>query len=297
MDKTFHPAIEAIKTGNTDRLKALVQQDPSLATSRSSTSHPTLLQCLALDATQVPNKVEMARVFVDAGAEVDGPLSACASIDNVEVAAALLDWGASINGNGGWSPLEEALYWRNQGVIDLLVDRGASVHNLRIAAGLGRTDLIESFFDKDALKPEAGTIDWPFGDPLTSNLATPAKEHLKKNVEGWSLRPIDIINNALIYACINNHLEAVKLLLKKGAEVNAIPPGFDYAGTALHNAAVQGNKGIVEFLIQQGADATVLDTKVKSTAAGWADHGGHIQLRDLLELTAKNQAEKRTQDH
>ena len=28
--------------------------------------------------------------------------------------------------------------------IDLLVQRGASVHNLRIAAGLGRTDVMES---------------------------------------------------------------------------------------------------------------------------------------------------------
>jgi len=51
-------------------------------------------------------------------------------------AALLLDRGAAINGTGNWSPLEEALYWGNQGVIDLLLDRGASVHNLRIASGL-----------------------------------------------------------------------------------------------------------------------------------------------------------------
>ena len=50
MDKKFHPAIAAIKAGDVEKLKALVAEDPSLATSRSTRSHPTLLQCLVLDA-------------------------------------------------------------------------------------------------------------------------------------------------------------------------------------------------------------------------------------------------------
>ncbi|MDQ3174889.1 MAG: ankyrin repeat domain-containing protein [Acidobacteriota bacterium] len=145
MDRKFHPAIAAIMSGDLDELKSLVSQGPSLATTRSSKSHPTLLQCLALDAVDVPNKVELAKVLIDAGAEINGPLCAAGSIGNVEVAAALLDAGALINGTGGWSPLEEALYWGNDGVIDLLLERGASVHNLRIASGLGRVDLIEGY--------------------------------------------------------------------------------------------------------------------------------------------------------
>lgn len=118
----------------------------------------------------------MAKVLIDAGAEINGQLCACASGDNVEVAAALLGAGALLNGSGGWSPLEEALYWNNQGMIDLLLERGASVHNLRIASGLGRIDLIVGFFNSDgSLKREAGKIDWPFGDPLTSNLPNPMR--------------------------------------------------------------------------------------------------------------------------
>jgi hypothetical protein len=74
----------------------------------------------------------------------------------------LLDRGAAINGLGGWSPLEEALYWNSRGVIDVLVQRGASLHNLRIAGGLGRTDVMATFFAADgSLRPEAGTINWP----------------------------------------------------------------------------------------------------------------------------------------
>lgn len=39
---------------------------------------------------------------------------------------------------------------------------------------------------------------------------------------------------------------------------------------------------MVEFLLARGADRNLKDTKVNSTASGWADHGGHSELRDFL---------------
>jgi len=290
MDAKFHPAILAIKSGDLDGLRALLDQDRSLATARSLRSHPTLLQCLALDAVDVPNKIKMAQLLIDAGAEINGPLGAAACIDNVEIAALLLDCGAAINGTGGWSPLEEALYWKNQRVIDLLLERGASVHNLRMAAGLGRTDLIESLFESDgSLKPAAGKIDWPFGELQKSNLNCQIKDELQAKRAQWSDDPHDIINNAFVYACMHNHIDAARLLLKKGAQIDAIPPGFDYSGTGLHYAAFNGNRAMVEFLIQQGAKVDVKDTKVNSTPAGWADHAGHTELKQFLDRLANAQ--------
>jgi uncharacterized protein len=292
MDAKFHPAIQAIKSGDIQLLRSLVTTDPTLATSRSSKSHPTLLQCSALDAQDVANKVEMAQILIDAGAEIDGPLAACASGNNIEVAAALLNAGAKINGAGSWSPLEEALYWSSNDVRDLLLERGASVHNLRIAAGLGRTDLIESFFNSDGgLKPEAGQIAWPFCDPQDSNLPPQIKEELQAKIDAWSNESQNIINNAFIYACMHNRVDAAKLLLDKGAEINAIPPGFDYAGTGLHNAGVNGHRAMVEFLIKNGADANIRDEKVNATPAGWADFGDHGELRDYLEQVATAQSQ------
>jgi len=284
MDAKFHPAIAAIRSGDLEGLRALMRRDPSLATARSSTSHPTLLQCLVLDGLHVPNRVEMAQLLIDAGAEINGPLGAAASIDNVEITALLLDRGAAIKGAGSWSPLEEALYWNNRRVIDLLLDRGATIHNLRIASGLGRTELIESFFRSDgSLKPEAGKIDWPFGGLQESNLNCKIKEELQAKVAGWSGDARDIINNAFVYACMHNHIDAARSLLQKGAEVNSIPPGFDFSGTGLHYAALNGHRPMAEFLIEQGADPNIKDTKVGSTPAGWADHGGHPELKNYLE--------------
>jgi ankyrin repeat protein len=265
MDAKFHPAMAAIRSGDLEQFKALIGADPSLATARSSRSHPTLLQCVALDGKDKPNNVEMAKVLVDAGAELNEPLVAACSINNRVVAELLLDCGAAIDGPGGWSPLEEALYWNNQDVIALLLERGAKVQNLRIAAGLGRMDLIENYFDANgSLKPEAGRIDWPFG------------------MKSWSHDRQGIINNAFVYACMHGHIETAKLLLAKGAQINAIPDGFDYAGTGLHYAALNGHRTMVEFLLAQDADRTIKDTKVGSTPAGWAEHGGHKELAGFL---------------
>ena len=286
MDRKFHPAIAAIETDDLEKFRALVGADRSLATSRSSRSHPTLLQCVALDDKGKSNNVAMAEVLIDAGAELNEPLVAAGSINNRGVAELLLDRGAAIDGTGGWSPLEEALYWNSQDVIALLLERGAKVQNLRIAAGLGRTDLIENYFNADgSLKPEAGEINWPWGDLETiahSNHGTAGKQSLSDRVNAWSQDQQGIVNNAFVYACMHGHIDAAQLLLDKGAEINAIPGGFDYAGTGLHYAALNGHRAMVEFLLNHGADRTVKDTKVGSNAAGWADHGGHPDIRDML---------------
>ena len=84
---------------------------------------------------------------------------------------------------------------------------------------------------------------------------------------------------------MHGHVDAATLLLKKGAEINTIPGGFDFAGTGLHYAALHGHREMVEFLIQQGADRNRRDTKVGSTPAGWAEHGGHPELKRYLEGT------------
>src|ERR1044071_242854 len=287
MDAKFHTAMEAVKSGDLEKFRALIAADPSLATSRSTRSHPTLLQCVVLDGKDKANNVEMAQILIDTGAELNEPLVAAASIDNRLCTELLLDHGAAIDGTGGWSPLEEALYWNNRNVIALLLERGAKVQNLRTAAALGRTDLIESYFDADGnLKPEAGRIDWPFGslDSIAcSNHDAAGKQSLADRVNAWSQDQQGIINNAFVYACMHGHIDAAKLLLAKGAEINVIPAGFDYAGTGLHYAAVNGHRPMVDFLLAHGADRSIKDTKVNSTPSGWADHGGHLELLDLLE--------------
>lgn len=293
MEDKFQPAVAAIRSGDLDKFRASLAADPSLATARSSRSHPTLLQCVALDGNGKPNVVEMARLLVDAGARnIDESFVAAASINNAPVAELLLERGAAIDGNGGWSAIEEALYWDSRDTLALLLNRGARVRNLRIAAGLGRTDLIAAFFDRDDnLKPEAGRIDWPFGslDAIErSNHGEKIRRELSARVRAWSQDRQGIIDNAFVYACMHGHVDAALLLLEKGAAINAIPGGFDFAGTGLHYAAMNGHREMVELLLARGADMSIKDTKVHSDAAGWAAHGGQHEIVELLKGAAPN---------
>ena len=291
MDAKFQPAVAAVRSGDLEQFKAALAADPSLATARSSRSHPTLLQCVALDGNGNLHNAEMAKILIEAGAPLDEPFVAAASINNLPVAKLLLEHGAAIDGTGSWSPLEEALYWNSHDTLTLLTERGARIGNLRIAAGLGRTDLIAEFFDRDGtLRPGAGRIDWPFGslDAIErSNHDVSTRRELAERVRSWSQDRQGIIDNAFVYACMHGHVGAAELLLTKGAAINAIPGGFDFAGTGLHYAAMNGHRAMVELLLERGADATVKDTKIGAVPAGWAAHGGRHEIVELLKRAAR----------
>src|SRR5205085_11083786 len=105
------------------------------------------------------------------------------------------------------------------------------------------------------------------------------KESLASRFSSWTNDRQGIINNAFVYACMHGQIDAARLLMDKGAEINTIPGGFDYAGTGLHYAAFNGHQTMVEFLIQHGADRTLKDLKVAGTPAGWAEAAKHLEIR------------------
>ena len=114
------------------------KQDPGLATARSQVSHPTLLQCLVLTMPPVDTLESLIDLLAEHGAELTDPLIAASGMDNVRAMGKLLDLGADIEGNGRWSPLEEALYFGNGTALKLLLDRGASATQPARRRGSGR---------------------------------------------------------------------------------------------------------------------------------------------------------------
>lgn len=87
-------------------------------------------------------------------------------------------------------------------------------------------------------------------------------------------------------------LEILQLLLERGAPINEIkyqnhPPSrrerwFFGLGTPLSQAADLGRADIVSFLLENGADPTIKDSKGK-TALDWAKAEGHSNVVFLLE--------------
>ena len=269
MDPRFQQAEAALAAGDLPTLTALFEADPDLATARSQHSHPTLLQSLVLTMPALDSLEALIDFLADRGAELTDPLIAACGMDNVRAIKKLLDRGARIEGNGQWSPLEEALYFGHPASVALLLERGAPVANLRTAAALGEMEKVASCFDAaGALTPTAGEIRWPF-------LSTAIPDDVRRD-------PRQILNNALVHASAWGRAEVVDFLLARGAEVNGIPAGFDYSGTALHYAAFNGHRDMVDRLLREGADPTIPDTKIGKLPEDWADHAEHHELAEYL---------------
>jgi len=268
MDRRFFPAQTAILADEAEEVERLLRADPSLATARSACDHPTLLCCLVLEMPPRRSLDYLIRLFAEFGAELSGPLGAAACINNVAAVETLLDLGAPIAGDGKWSPLEEALYWGHAATVEVLLARGAPVDNLRKYAALGDLQGVRQCFDDDGgLKPEAGEVAWPFGANIP--------EEVRRD-------PRQIIDNALIYAAAWGQFETAGELLTRGAEINAIPAGFDFAGTPLHYAALNNRREMADWLLDLGADPSIRDPKVQNTPDGWANYAHHPELADYL---------------
>jgi hypothetical protein len=269
MDPQFQPAEAALAAGDLGALAALFTADPDLATARSGRSHPTLLQCLVLSMPPVDALEDLIDYLAHHGAELTDPLIAACGMDNVRAIAKLLDRGARIAGNGRWSPLEEALYFGHPASVALLLERGAKVTNLRTAAALGDMAKVAQCFDETgALTAAAGEIASPF-------IKIPIPEEHRRD-------PRQLLDNALVYAAAWGREEAVEFLLARGADINLIPAGFDFAGTPLHYAALHGRRDMVDQLLRHGADPTIRDTKICKLPEDWADHDGHHELAEYL---------------
>ena len=75
--------------------------------------------------------------------------------------------------------------------------------------------------------------------------------------------------------------EAVQILAALGWDVN-----HRERTTALHDAVWNGDREMVELLLELGADPRVPDEHFDSTPAGWAKHTHNDELHELLEAAA-----------
>jgi peptide-methionine (S)-S-oxide reductase len=74
---------------------------------------------------------------------------------------------------------------------------------------------------------------------------------------------------ALGMAVINRHLDAARLCLDAGADVNGFLPVHAHS-TPLHQAVANEDTPMMDLLLARGARADIPDTMWNSTALGWA---------------------------
>jgi hypothetical protein len=253
---TFEAAVDAIVNGDSPELERLLKETPDLVRARSARLHQaTLLHYVGANGVEnyrqktPKNAVQVAEVLLRAGADVNATADiyrgsdtlglvatsifpALAGVQN-ELIDLLLQHGAKLNDER----LVNACLANGRGqAAEHLAKRGAPL-DLEGAAGVGRLDLVKTYFEEDGgLKANA----------------------TKKQME-----------RGFLWACEYGRDDVVDFLLQNGLRVDAMPHGE----TGLHWAAFGGHVAIVKRLLQKRAPLGVKDKRYGGTPLDWALHG------------------------
>jgi Ankyrin repeats (3 copies) len=265
----FERAVDAIVTGDADSLGRLLHQSPELIQMRSSrTHHATLLHYVGANGVEgfrqrtPPNAVRIAEILLDAGAEVDAgadmygggstTLGLVATSIHPKQAGVLhplidvfLARGARVDARGAGNShllVNGCLANGRQDAAEFLAGRGAPL-DLEGAAGVGRLDIVRSFFNPDGRLKDTATI--------------------AQMEDGFT------------WACEYGRTEIVEYLLDRGIDVGA-SLSRPHGQTGLHWAAHGGHLDIVKALLKRHAPVDVKDRRFGATPLGWALHGWSV---------------------
>ena len=299
----FMLAFRAVEAGDRAALVALLDRYPELVQARGTNGNDLL------GIAGTGRDLDLVRLLLQRGADPNRgndygwtPLHQAGYGNRRDLAELMLssggDLGVSARGDGG-TPLVAALFWGHREVVDLL---GLEPRNLRVAAGLGRPDLIrellgtaEAGAHRAFYRPHGGFPAWtPSDEPqevLDEALVWAAKsdrvEAIALLVEAGAQVDADPYRGtALAWAAANGRVEAIDRLLALGADPNRRGtfggPEHGEGVTALHLAAQDGHAGAVQALLAGGADPTIRDHRHDGTPAGWAEFGCHPEVAALL---------------
>jgi ankyrin repeat protein len=253
----FEAAVDAIVGGDIAALGEMIRRDPELVRARSTREHrSTLLHYVSANGVEdfrqktPPNIVEIAKLLLDSGADVNAEseayggrstaLGLTATSYHPEAAGVqlplldlLLQRGATIDGPDAGSAVNACLHNGRGEASEFLANRGARL-DLEAAAGVGRLEVVKSFFDETGLKPTA------------------------------TRRQLD---DGFTWACEFGRNQVIEYLLAHGMKVDAKLSGGE---TGLHWAAYEGHADTVRLLLDRGAPVDVVDETHCGTPVGWA---------------------------
>lgn len=186
-----------------------------------------------------------------------------ASIEtDIEIVEALIECGADVDAQGGviclGTPLMNALFFGFIETGALLLSKGAFVDNIIIAAGLGRIDLLESWYQGSGqyLRDSTRTFALSPSD---------GDERLnEREAQTWTHR-------AVICALVCEQYHVVDWFIEHEFDINLIPDEIGWS--CLHHAAYCGSLPMAMYLFSKGADLN----GVEENNAVPADYGlGHV---------------------
>ena len=214
------------------------------------------------------------------------------------------------------------LFWfiaNNPTLMKRMPDNVVEVAETMIARGVDKADLDYALeLVMTSLPAREQGLQIPLLERLMKAGATPTAKAIDVTLAHWELAPIQVllqaghpmtasiaaalgrtdrleallreasaeeIQNVFGLAVINRQVEAARLALDAGADVNGFLPVHAHS-TALHQAAIDENLELMELLVARGARTDVADKLWNSTPLGWATHQGKSRAAAYLERVA-----------
>jgi len=246
------------------------------------------------------NNIEMVKLLVARGADINGGTrpalhTALSRGKRRDIAEFLIQRGADVNAKDsyGCTPLYYAInYIDDSDFVNLLIARGADVNAkqregetlLQSAAKRVKTEviklLLEAGADIDVKNDRDQTALHTLLDIRSSLLYRLSKDILELLLAKGA--DVNLKDNdgrtPLLLAAESAGGEIVELLLDKGADINAKDDESGF--TALHHAALFGNKSAAEVLVTRGADINAKDKQGHTPLYVAVNHD--YQVADLL---------------
>jgi ankyrin repeat protein len=262
----FERAVDAVVSGDAISLERALGDHPELARARSPrTHHSTLLHYVGANGVEgwrqrtPKNAVQISEILLAAGSEVDAAAdmygggsttlglvaTSCHPRDaglQQPLIDVLLAHGARIDTQGagnGHALVNGCLANGRPEAAEYLASRGAPL-DVEGAAGVGRVDLLKSFFNPDGtLKPPA---------------------------------TIAQLKDGFTWACEYGRTDVVEYLLDHGVDASEVLPR-PHKQTGLHWAAYGGHVETVKALLRRRPRLDVRDASFGGTPLGWAVQG------------------------
>jgi ankyrin repeat protein len=281
------PIFAAVKSEDVEQIKALLKENPELVNTRSQ-GRATALH---FAVSRKHAKIEVTHVLLAHGADVNAqqdhgetPLYMAASWGNLEVVELLLAHGADINmpNKTGYTSLIENASSGKAEMVELLLANGAEV-NARIWSGDTALQL--------ALLSQLRALRSDYVLPPGVALNAGYKLLL---ANGANINNVNDAGSTALHSAAGGHfVEIVKVLIEKGADVNAreIVDDKNKGETPLHLAVAfdsvkfglseYDTLEIVKVLIEKGADVNAR-TSEGFTPLQLAENNHYPKVAELL---------------
>ncbi|KAL6714269.1 hypothetical protein ACLMJK_007692 [Lecanora helva] len=299
---------QAVKGHNPDIVRLLLDAGADLTQEVNQSS-------LLYHAVLGPRSIEMVQLLVDHNIRVNHfehrcpeiLVSAIKNYCDIEVIRVLIDAGVSVKACCNHeTPLQAAVDSGMTDVVELLIQSGAAINDLPpnwfdrqsmlsgkihadiLATPLQRaswaedTETAQILVSNDSLRNEELTYRREELTPLQSasykGNASLVRLLLAANANA-EMRPRELLPTPLQFACAQNSVEIVQILLGHGAHVNA---PASQGGTALQVAIKTGNLDLVHLLLGANADVNAMGSPDGGrTALQAAAASGSLELVEL----------------